>query len=152
MSTAVLFSFIHKRTDYNKLIGFDISQGMLSQAILKNTHKNIEFIQANAENLPAKSESADALTISFGFRNVDNQEKALCEFYRVLKNNGTLILLDFFLFRFDVYWVIGVILVRRMSHFYFYGFYSLFFLHLFYQPYYFDTIRFFYFYFLFCPF
>ena len=94
----MLFTAKLKRKDYSNLIGFDISEGMLKQAKNRalNKYPDIQFIQASAESIPVKSESADCLTISFGLRNVDNRNLALSEFYRVLKNGGTLFVLEFF--------------------------------------------------------
>ncbi|KAB8032052.1 bifunctional demethylmenaquinone methyltransferase/2-methoxy-6-polyprenyl-1,4-benzoquinol methylase UbiE [Fluviispira multicolorata] len=94
----VLFSTATKRNDYQNLTGFDISNGMLEQAKERGKSKfsHIYFQQASAENIPAQDASADAVTISFGFRNVDKREKALQEFHRILKNGGTLFILEFF--------------------------------------------------------
>jgi len=89
-------SFIRKRTDYKSLVGFDISEGMLAVAKVRNRSPQIKHILASAEQLPVKEQTADCLTIAFGLRNVDNREKALNEFYRVLKKGGTLLVLEFF--------------------------------------------------------
>ncbi|WGL59358.1 bifunctional demethylmenaquinone methyltransferase/2-methoxy-6-polyprenyl-1,4-benzoquinol methylase UbiE [Pigmentibacter sp. JX0631] len=96
----VLFHTINKRKDYKTFYGFDISAGMLEQAKIRarknNVNNNLHFIQASAEALPVENNSADCLTISFGFRNVDNRDFALKEFNRVLKTSGTLFILEFF--------------------------------------------------------
>jgi demethylmenaquinone methyltransferase / 2-methoxy-6-polyprenyl-1,4-benzoquinol methylase len=94
----VLLNAKSKRNDYSKFVGFDISDGMLTQARnrAKGKYPDIKFIQASAEEIPVENESADCLTISFGLRNVDNREVALQEFHRILKNGGTLFVLEFF--------------------------------------------------------
>nr|BFD32686.1 bifunctional demethylmenaquinone methyltransferase/2-methoxy-6-polyprenyl-1,4-benzoquinol methylase UbiE [Pigmentibacter ruber] len=96
----VVFQAIDKRKDFKTFYGFDISAGMLEQAKIRsrknNINSHINFIQASAESLPVENNSADCLTISFGFRNVDNREIALNEFNRVLKTSGTLFILEFF--------------------------------------------------------
>jgi demethylmenaquinone methyltransferase/2-methoxy-6-polyprenyl-1,4-benzoquinol methylase len=94
----VLLSTKRKRKDYSNLIGFDISEGMLSQARIRSKLKqyDIQFIQASAEQIPTENNSADCITISFGLRNVDNREEALKEFHRILKKGGTLFVLEFF--------------------------------------------------------
>jgi len=51
--------------------------------------------EGDAESLDFQSSSFDAVTISFGIRNVNGREKALREFYRVLKDNGMLMVLEF---------------------------------------------------------
>ena len=80
------------------LINIDLSKNMLSFAEKKYTKKNIhgiQFIQGDAEELPLKDTSVDYLSIAYGFRNISNYEKALEEFYRVLKPGGTLGILEF---------------------------------------------------------
>lgn len=79
----------------SKVTGVDFSEKMLE--IAKGKYKkypDIEFIQADATNLPFKNESFDLCTISFGLRNVEDIEKALKEVYRVLKPGGVFINLD----------------------------------------------------------
>jgi len=78
--------------------GIDIAPKMVKLAqkkvVEKNVH-NITFIEGDAENLPLESESFDCITISYGFRNISNYEKALSEFHRILKPGGTLSILEF---------------------------------------------------------
>ncbi len=78
--------------------GIDLSPKMVELAQKKSLQKkmdNISFIEGDAENLPFESNSIDCLTISYGFRNISNYEKALEEFYRVLKPGGNLGILEF---------------------------------------------------------
>lgn len=56
---------------------------------------NVEFVQANAEDLPFADASFDAYTIAFGIRNVPRIEKALAEAHRVLKRGGRILVLEF---------------------------------------------------------
>ena len=56
---------------------------------------NIEYTQANAENLPFADESFDCITIAFGLRNVTDKDKALASMLRVLKTGGRLLVLEF---------------------------------------------------------
>lgn len=55
----------------------------------------ISFICGNAEELPFKNNSFDAVTITFGLRNIQNRIKALKEFHRVTKNGGIFLCLEF---------------------------------------------------------
>ncbi len=77
----------------NKIIGLDPSSGMLKVA--RQRFNDIQFYQGLAQNLPFENESFDILSISFGIRNVVEIEKAIEEFYRVLKKDGILLILEF---------------------------------------------------------
>ena len=56
---------------------------------------NVQYVQANAENLPFPENSFDCITIAFGLRNVTDKPKALESMYRVLKPGGRLLVLEF---------------------------------------------------------
>ena len=56
---------------------------------------NIEYAQANAEELPFADDSFDCITMAFGLRNVTDKQKALGSMYRVLKPGGKLLVLEF---------------------------------------------------------
>ena len=68
----------------------DISQGMLEEG--RKRHADIEFVHGSAEELPFDADSFDAVTISFGLRNVQHPRAALSEFLRVLKPGGRLVI------------------------------------------------------------
>ncbi|ENT02974.1 bifunctional demethylmenaquinone methyltransferase/2-methoxy-6-polyprenyl-1,4-benzoquinol methylase UbiE [Brucella sp. 63/311] len=77
----------------------DINGSMLGvgreRAIKKGLIDNLEFVEANAEELPFEDNSFDAYTIAFGIRNVPHIDKALSEAYRVLKPGGRFLCLEF---------------------------------------------------------
>ncbi|QKF88040.1 bifunctional 2-octaprenyl-6-methoxy-1,4-benzoquinone methylase / S-adenosylmethionine:2-DMK methyltransferase [Campylobacter upsaliensis RM3940] len=73
--------------------GIDPSSQMLKEA--RKKFKNVEFIEAGAQDLPLESESVDILSISYGIRNVVERQRALGEFARVLKKGGILLVLEF---------------------------------------------------------
>ncbi|AXP09421.1 bifunctional demethylmenaquinone methyltransferase/2-methoxy-6-polyprenyl-1,4-benzoquinol methylase UbiE [Campylobacter hepaticus] len=75
------------------LKGVDPSKGMLN--IAKQKFPNIDFIKAQAQELPLQNESTDIISISYGIRNVVERKKALSEFSRVLKQNGIFLILEF---------------------------------------------------------
>ena len=55
----------------------------------------MDFVEANAEDLPFEDNRFNAYTIAFGIRNVPRIDKALSEAYRVLKPGGRLLVLEF---------------------------------------------------------
>lgn len=55
----------------------------------------IDFVEANAEDLPLESGSYDAYTIAFGIRNVPRIDRALAEAHRVLRPGGRFLCLEF---------------------------------------------------------
>lgn len=83
----------------DKIIGVDISEGMLSMGrkkmIAKKVADKIELKAGDSENLPFSDNSFDAVTVAFGVRNFENLEKGLVEIKRVLKPNGRLVILEF---------------------------------------------------------
>jgi demethylmenaquinone methyltransferase/2-methoxy-6-polyprenyl-1,4-benzoquinol methylase len=56
---------------------------------------DITFIEGNAEALPFRDRSYDAVTIAFGIRNVPRTAMALAEAYRVLCVGGRFLCLEF---------------------------------------------------------
>jgi len=76
-----------------KVIASDFSEGML--AVGRKRHPELEFVYADATALPFENESVDAVTISFGLRNVVDPNKALTEMLRVLKPGGVVVICEF---------------------------------------------------------
>ncbi|WP_024789007.1 bifunctional demethylmenaquinone methyltransferase/2-methoxy-6-polyprenyl-1,4-benzoquinol methylase UbiE [Lebetimonas sp. JH292] len=76
-----------------KICGLDPSKGMLEVA--KKRFPEINFYNSYATEIPCEDNSVDAVSISFGIRNVLEIEKALREFNRILKENGKLLILEF---------------------------------------------------------
>ncbi|MEM0955886.1 MAG: bifunctional demethylmenaquinone methyltransferase/2-methoxy-6-polyprenyl-1,4-benzoquinol methylase UbiE [Pseudomonadota bacterium] len=56
---------------------------------------NIEYVQANAENLPFPDEHFDIVSIAFGLRNVTDKGQAIADMLRVLRPGGRLLILEF---------------------------------------------------------
>ncbi len=86
------------KTKAKKIIGLDISDGMLEVGRKKITKKEldstIEMILGDSENLPFESNTFDAITVAFGVRNFEHLEKGLSEILRVLKPNGIFVILE----------------------------------------------------------
>ena len=81
-----------------KVTGIDIASNMIDLAKAKKEKKksnNVSFLVGDAEELPFDDSSFDSITISYGYRNISDPEKALSEFNRILKNNGKLFILEF---------------------------------------------------------
>jgi len=97
----VLIEAMKQKEEYSEFYGADISSEMLAiakskLAALPKT-ENTTLSLMTAEKLTLPSNTFDCLTISFGLRNVINKDIALDEFKRVLKPNGALIILEFFI-------------------------------------------------------
>jgi demethylmenaquinone methyltransferase/2-methoxy-6-polyprenyl-1,4-benzoquinol methylase len=56
---------------------------------------HLDFVEANAEDLPFADNSFDAYSIAFGIRNVPRIDLALSEAFRVLKRGGQFVCLEF---------------------------------------------------------
>lgn len=86
------------QTNAERIIGLDISAGMLDVGVnkiaLKNLSNTIEMILADSENIPFEDNYFDAITVAFGVRNFENLEKGLAEILRVLKPNGVFVILE----------------------------------------------------------
>jgi demethylmenaquinone methyltransferase/2-methoxy-6-polyprenyl-1,4-benzoquinol methylase len=86
------------KTSASKIIGFDISPGMLEVGKKKITHKQldhkIEMVLGDSEKMPFDDNSFDAITVAFGIRNFENLEQGLSEILRVLKPNGVFVILE----------------------------------------------------------
>ena len=85
-------------TGAEKIIGLDISPGMLAvgqqKVNAKQLNTTIEMIVGDSEKLSFVDNTFDAVTVSFGVRNFENLETGLSEILRVLKPNGTLVVLE----------------------------------------------------------
>ncbi|RLB73536.1 MAG: bifunctional demethylmenaquinone methyltransferase/2-methoxy-6-polyprenyl-1,4-benzoquinol methylase UbiE [Deltaproteobacteria bacterium] len=88
---------LRRKAPAARIVGLDFSQAMLDLAAVKieQEQAGIELVAASAEELPFPATDFDLLTIAFGIRNVVDKKKALGEFYRVLKPQGRLAVLEF---------------------------------------------------------
>lgn len=76
-----------------QVVAGDISEGMLD--VGRQKHPEIEFVYSDATDLPFDDAEFDAVTITYGLRNVQNPELALHEMLRVLKPGGRLVIAEF---------------------------------------------------------
>jgi demethylmenaquinone methyltransferase/2-methoxy-6-polyprenyl-1,4-benzoquinol methylase len=86
-------------TNPQKVTGIDIAKDMLEIAIKKSKEtgkqENMEFMVADALNLPFEDNTFDAATVAFGVRNFENLETGLKEVKRVLKKGSKFYILEF---------------------------------------------------------
>lgn len=76
-----------------RVVALDFSPGMVAEG--RRRHPQLEFVEGDAEKLPFGDDEFDAVTISFGLRNVEHPKVALAEMYRVLKPGGRLVVCEF---------------------------------------------------------
>jgi demethylmenaquinone methyltransferase/2-methoxy-6-polyprenyl-1,4-benzoquinol methylase len=75
------------------VVAVDFSPGMIAEG--RRRHPHLEFVEADAARLPFGDDEFDAVTISFGLRNIADPIVALGEMYRVLKPGGRLVICEF---------------------------------------------------------
>jgi demethylmenaquinone methyltransferase/2-methoxy-6-polyprenyl-1,4-benzoquinol methylase len=79
-----------------EVVAADFSPGMLAVGRRKHAAlTNLSFVEADATALPFDDNSFDAVTISFGLRNVVEPKKALAEMFRVTKPGGRIVITEF---------------------------------------------------------
>ncbi len=71
----------------------DFSEGMVR--VGRERYPHIDFVLADATSLPFDDETFDAVTISFGLRNIVDHRAALSEFRRVCRPGGRLVICEF---------------------------------------------------------
>jgi demethylmenaquinone methyltransferase / 2-methoxy-6-polyprenyl-1,4-benzoquinol methylase len=83
-----------------RIIGMDFCQPMLDEAEAKQVaaggrYANVRFQAGDGLALPLADASVDAVTISFGLRNLADRDRGLREMRRVLRPGGRLFVLEF---------------------------------------------------------
>ncbi len=96
----VAFALARRLPSSTPITGMDFCQPMLDEAVVKQQaagtrYANIVFRQGDGLALPVAETSFDALTISFGLRNLADRPQGLREMYRVLRPGGRLFVLEF---------------------------------------------------------
>lgn len=81
-----------------RITGLDLSEGMLGvmkqKVEAEGLGETITTMLGNSEKMPFADGSFDVVSISFGIRNFEHREVALCEILRVLKPGGRLVILE----------------------------------------------------------
>ena len=88
-----------KKTDAKRIVGLDLSEGMLRMAQQKVKlnpilGERLEFVKGDSEALHFADNTFEAITVSFGVRNFENLEVGLSEIYRVLAPGGLFVVLE----------------------------------------------------------
>jgi demethylmenaquinone methyltransferase/2-methoxy-6-polyprenyl-1,4-benzoquinol methylase len=82
-----------------EVVVLDINGAMLEEGRRRAAKRRfdgaLDFVEANAEDLPFAENSFDCYTIAFGIRNVPRIDKALTEAHRVLRRGGKFLCLEF---------------------------------------------------------
>ena len=95
----VAFALSQALPDAVEIKALDFCEPMIEQAKSKQRHSEdtrIEFSVGDILSLPIESAWADAITIAFGYRNLENRATGLSEMKRVLKpKTGHLFVLEF---------------------------------------------------------
>ena len=79
-----------------EVVAADFSPGMIAEG--RRRHGDVpglSFVEADATDLPFGNDEFDAVTMSFGLRNVNEPRKALAELYRVTKPGGRVVICEF---------------------------------------------------------
>jgi demethylmenaquinone methyltransferase/2-methoxy-6-polyprenyl-1,4-benzoquinol methylase len=97
--TADLALALAKGIPGSKVVGVDISSGMLevgrSKVRAKDLEGRVRLDLGDGEQLPYEESSFGAVTVAFGVRNFENLEQGLRDMRRVLEPGGTLAVLEF---------------------------------------------------------
>ncbi|MDC7994505.1 bifunctional demethylmenaquinone methyltransferase/2-methoxy-6-polyprenyl-1,4-benzoquinol methylase UbiE [Altibacter sp. HG106] len=87
-----------QESEASKIVGLDLSEGMLAVARKKVAEstwaQRIEFVKGDSEALPFEANLFEAITVSFGIRNFEHLEAGLSEILRVLKPGGIFVILE----------------------------------------------------------
>lgn len=82
-----------------KIMGIDISEGMLAvgkdKIVKKKLEKIIYLEKGDSENLRFEDNIFDAVIVAFGVRNFENLLNGLKEMYRVTKPGGHVVIIEF---------------------------------------------------------
>lgn len=91
---------LHKRLPDTKIVGIDLSEGMLKIAKAKLANMSVDagmavsFEKGDSLDLPMEDNSVDLITVAYGVRNFENLAKGYSEMRRVLRKDGVLCVIE----------------------------------------------------------
>ncbi len=95
----VALMLLRQRPDIARVVGIDISQGMLQSAARKLSRSALSersvLVVMDAAALAFPDASVDAVTAAFGVRNFADLDSGLAEMHRVLRPGGRALILEF---------------------------------------------------------
>jgi len=77
------------------IVGADFAHPMLCRAVEKGRNLPLQWVEADALQMPFSDGRFDLVTSAFGFRNLANYDAGLREIHRVLGPEGEVAILDF---------------------------------------------------------
>jgi demethylmenaquinone methyltransferase/2-methoxy-6-polyprenyl-1,4-benzoquinol methylase len=89
---------LQKRQPDCRVVGADFCAPMLLHAErkkIKTKLEQVEFLEADTQNLPFDDNQFDAVSVAFGLRNVADTNAGLAEMTRVCKPGGKVVVLEF---------------------------------------------------------
>ena len=105
------FSIAAKKMGVAKIVGADLSKNMLNYFHEKVEWSRGNLLQSVAESMPIKDNVFTNITVAFGVRNFYDIKQGFNSFYRILKPEGKVTILEF---RLPKNWI-----VRKFYMFYF---------------------------------
>jgi demethylmenaquinone methyltransferase/2-methoxy-6-polyprenyl-1,4-benzoquinol methylase len=95
----LLISVLKRNQNITNAVGLDISENMLTicrEELTKHKlYERVTLILADAADTGLFDQSYDVVTMGFGIRNTPDALKTLREIHRLLKQNGTALVLEF---------------------------------------------------------
>jgi demethylmenaquinone methyltransferase/2-methoxy-6-polyprenyl-1,4-benzoquinol methylase len=77
------------------IVGADFAHPMLCRAVEKSLKLSLQWVEADALQMPFADARFNLVTSAFGFRNLANYDAGLREIHRVLAPDGEVAILDF---------------------------------------------------------
>jgi demethylmenaquinone methyltransferase / 2-methoxy-6-polyprenyl-1,4-benzoquinol methylase len=97
--TADVAIMAHKMLKPAKIVGIDISEGMLEIGRKKLKNMGLDDVitlqKGDSETINFPDNTFDAVTVAFGVRNFERLHKGISELYRVLQPGGKVVILEF---------------------------------------------------------
>ena len=90
------FALADRVTRSGSVVGVDFAEEMLARARAKAGARDaaVEFLQADALDLPFGDDAFDAATVAFGIRNVSDLDRGIGEMARVVRSGGRVVILE----------------------------------------------------------